>query len=72
MLDGYKGNLNRIRTILKKIPKENEFVILDMPPGREAVDALDKSTEALLIVNPNKASILDALNMKMILERRGV
>jgi len=71
MLDGYRKNLKKIRQALKEIPDENEFVIMDMPPGREAVDILDKNTDALLIVNPDKASILDALNMKMLLKKKG-
>ncbi len=71
MLDGYKKNLKRIRQVLKEIPDENEFVIMDMPPGREAVDILDRSMDAILIVNPDKASVLDALNMKILLEKKG-
>ena len=43
-----------------------------MPPGREAVDVLSDDIEALLVVNPDKASILDALNMKVLLERKEV
>lgn len=70
MLEGYKKNMEKIRQILKEVSKENGFIILDMPPGRESVDVLDRDAEALLIVNPNKASVLDALNMKLILEKR--
>lgn len=72
MLDGYRGDLERIRSVLKEIPKENDFIIMDLPPGREAVDVLWSEIEALMILNPNKASLLDAINMKVLLERNEV
>jgi septum site-determining protein MinD len=63
--------VGKIRALLRRIPGRSEFIILDMPPGREAVDVLGKGMEALLVVNPDKASVLDALNMKVLLERKG-
>ena len=36
------------------------------------MDVLWDGIEVLLVVNPEKASVLDALNMKAILEKRGV
>ncbi|MCX9011804.1 MAG: cell division ATPase MinD [Candidatus Methanoperedens sp.] len=73
MLDGYSGgNTEKIRNLLKELPVESDYVILDMPPGREAVDALRDNMEALIIMNPDKASVLDGLNMKVLLEKKGV
>lgn len=73
MLDGCSAdNKEKIRKLLKEFPLKNDYVILDMPPGREAVDILWDKIEALLVVNPNKASLLDAINTKFLLEKRGV
>ena len=73
MLDGYSGgNAEKIRSLLKELPVESDYVILDMPPGREAVDALRDDMEALIVMNPDKASVLDGLNMKVLLEKKGV
>lgn len=73
MLDGYSGdNTEKIRELLKELPLKSDFIILDMPPGREAVDVLWGEIEALLVANPDKASVLDALNMKVLLEKKGV
>jgi len=73
MLDGYsRGNTEKIRELLKELPVESDYVILDMPPGREAVDALREDVEALIVMNPDKASVLDGLNMKVLLEKKGV
>jgi septum site-determining protein MinD len=71
MLEGHRKNLEKIRSILKDITENNDYTILDMPPGREAIDLFSQNIETLLIVNPNKPAILDALNMKVLLEKRG-
>lgn len=73
MLDGYsRENIEMIRELLLDFPLKSDFVILDMPPGRESVDVLHSGIEALLVVNPNKPALLDALNLKVLLEKRGV
>ncbi len=73
MLDGYsRENAEKIRKLLESFPLQSDFVILDMPPGREAVEVLSDKIEALLVVNPNKPAVLDALNMKVLLEKKGV
>jgi len=51
---------------------KSDFILLDLPLGRVAVDRLHIETEALLVVNHIKAAILDALNMKTVLEKKGV
>lgn len=74
MLDGYsrEDNREKIIKLFRNFPIENDYIILDMPPGREAVNVLYENIEALLVINPDKASILDAINMKILLERKGV
>ncbi len=74
MLDGYskEDNREKIIKLFRNFPIENDYIILDMPPGREAVDVLFGDIEAMLVINSDKASILDAINMKALLERKGV
>ncbi len=73
MLDGYSSeNVEKIKQLLMNFPLKTDFVILDMPPGREAVEVLHDGIEALLVINPNKPALLDALNMKVLLEKKGV
>lgn len=73
LLDGYSGgNTEKIKNLLKEFPVKSDYVILDMPPGREAVEALLDGMEALIVMNPDKASVLDGLNMKVLLEKKGV
>lgn len=70
VLDGYsEGNKEKIKKLIYEFQFRGDFVILDMPPGREAAYVLSDKTEALLVVNPNKAAVLDALNMKAIFEK---
>ncbi len=73
MLDGYsKVNTEKIKELLDVFPLKANFVILDMPPGREAIEVLNSRIRAVLVVNPNKPAVLDALNMKILLEKKGV
>lgn len=74
MLDGYSKveQREKIIKLFKNFPIESDYIILDMPPGREAVDILYDDIKALLVVNSDKASILDAINMKALLEKKGV
>ncbi len=71
--DGYsRENVEKIKQLFRDFPVKSDFVILDMPPGREAVEVMWNDVEALLVINPNKAALLDSLNMKILLEKKGV
>ncbi len=71
--DGYsRENVEKIKQIFRDFPMKSDFVILDMPPGREAVEVMWNDVESLLVINPNKAALLDSLNMKVLLEKKGV
>lgn len=73
ILDGYSDeNREKIKRMFKEFPLKSDFVILDMPPGREAVEVLSGDMEALIVANPDKAAVLDAFNMKVLLEKKGV
>jgi septum site-determining protein MinD len=72
ILEGFtEENVQKIKAALERI-REGDYVILDMPPGREAIRVLRRSDEVLLVVNPETASVLDALNLKVIAEQNGI
>jgi septum site-determining protein MinD len=73
LLEGYSNeNVEKINKLLDDFSLKSDFVILDMPPGREAVEIFSSKMEALLVVNPDKAAVLDAINMKVLLKKKGV
>jgi len=75
MLEGYskEETKRKITELLRNLPVDNDYIILDMPPGREAIDVLSgNDIGVLLVVNSNKPSILDAVNIKVILEKKDV
>jgi septum site-determining protein MinD len=75
MLEGYskEDTKQKIIELLKNLPVDNDYIILDMPPGREAIDILSQNDIGiLLVVNSNKPSILDALNIKVLLDKKNV
>lgn len=74
MLDGYskEGSREKIIKLFRNFPIDTDYIILDMPPGREAIDVLYEGIEALIVINYDKASILDAINMRALLDRKGV
>jgi septum site-determining protein MinD len=72
ILNGFtESNVLRIKAALGGV-KDADYVLLDMPPGREAMRVLKQGHEMLLVVNPEKASVLDALNLKAIAEKEGL
>lgn len=75
MLEGYskEDTKQKITELLKNLPASNDYFILDMPPGREAIDVLPGiDIGVLLVVNSNKPSILDAVNIKALLDNKNV
>ena len=68
-----KANPDRLEEVLLSLLDMAEFIILDAPAGLEksAIVALAASDELLLVVNPEIASITDALKTKYIAERLG-
>ncbi len=75
MLEGYskEDTKQKITELLKNLPVDNDYIILDMPPGREAIDVLSgNDIGILLVVNSNKPSILDAVNIKVLLEKKNI
>ncbi len=73
MLEGYsQENIEKINRLFNEFPLKSDYVILDMPTGKEAIEVLSENMEALLVVNPNKAAVQDALNMKVLLDKKRV
>jgi septum site-determining protein MinD len=71
-LDGFTNdNVKKIREIIYNTPQDIDFVILDMPPGREGIKILDEKCEVLIIVTPDSPAILDSLNFKLLAEKTG-
>ncbi len=70
--DGYKnsGMLEKIKNIIDDVRQKYEVVVLDFPPGIEALDVIDENTCVLIIANPEKLSIADAYNVSKALEGR--
>jgi septum site-determining protein MinD len=75
MLEGYskEDTKQKIIELLKNLPVDNDYIILDLPPGRESIDVLSgNDIGVLLVVNSNKPSILDAVNIKVLLDKKNV
>ncbi|RMD86193.1 MAG: hypothetical protein D6808_03865 [Candidatus Dadabacteria bacterium] len=71
-LDGLtERNAKKVQAIIETLTQEFDNVLLDTPPGREAITLMNRGYEIILVVNPDQASVLDALNMKTIVERKG-
>jgi len=68
-----KANPDKLEDVLTTLLDMADFIILDAPAGLEksAIVALAASDEFLLVVNPEIASITDALKTKYIAERLG-
>lgn len=71
ILDGFtKKNVQKIKNAMDTIPQDIDTVIIDMPPGREASLMMDKDQEVLIISTPETSACLDALNMKLLSEKK--
>jgi len=66
-----KANPDRLRDVIEYLIDKADFLLIDAPAGlgRDAITALSAATEALLVVNPEIASITDALKVKAVAER---
>ena len=66
-------NASNIKKIARELLNSNnyDYVIIDTPPGREAIKLMDKNFYVILVINPEQASVLDALNMKNLIESKG-
>ncbi|NOZ58999.1 MAG: P-loop NTPase [Euryarchaeota archaeon] len=63
----------RLVEVMEKLVADTELLIIDAPAGlgREAYIALSMAQKLLLVVNPEIASLSDALKTKMVAERSG-
>jgi|Deesub1362A_J573_1020465.scaffolds.fasta_scaffold00662_22 MinD-like ATPase involved in chromosome partitioning or flagellar assembly len=70
--NGYrsKETVEKIKKVIEEVKQSYEVVVLDFPPGIEALDVIGEDTYVLIIANPEKLSIADAYNVKRVLEGR--
>ncbi len=70
--NGYRSKeiVEKIKEVIEEVKQSYEIVILDFPPGIEALDVIGEDTYVLIIANPEKLSIADAYNVKRVLEGR--
>jgi septum site-determining protein MinD len=66
--------LDRVRDVIKKLAKNQDFVLLDCPSGfgEDTLASLRAAEEAVLVLNPDFASVSNALNTKTIAQQLGL
>ncbi len=64
----------KFKVVINELKQSNDFIVIDCPPGleKDAMVALTSAEEAILVVNPEPASLADALKVKTLAERNGV
>jgi septum site-determining protein MinD len=70
-LSGFsRANPQRLKEVAEELRKRFEFTILDCAPGlsKESTVPLTAADEVLIVVNPDLASLADALRVKMMCE----
>lgn len=67
------AQIDRLHSVLYGLDGLTEYIILDSPAGlgREALSTIKASDSALIVVNPNLASVTDALKTIKIAESLG-
>jgi len=67
-------NEERMIEAIKKLETQNDFVIIDCPPGlgADALAAMKSAAEMIIVITPEPASLADALKVKSIAEKSGV
>ncbi|MDI6888211.1 MAG: cell division ATPase MinD [Methanocellales archaeon] len=75
-LQGSQISFKRFPDVVKQLRKVADFVLIDAPPGmsKECMAPLRVADGIFLVVNPDLASVVDALKIKTLAERydRGV
>ncbi|MCX6767939.1 MAG: cell division ATPase MinD [Candidatus Micrarchaeota archaeon] len=74
-LDKYaKVDFERLRDAVKELAGDYDFVIVDCAPGlaKDAREAIKAAKEAILVINPEPASLADGLKVKAICDREDV
>ncbi|MDP2796192.1 MAG: cell division ATPase MinD [Methanoregula sp.] len=70
-LQGFQqADQNKMRDVMDEIVKRCEFLLIDAPAGisKDGVVPLAVADEVILVVNPELASIVDALKIKILTE----
>lgn len=66
-----KVRLERLKKVISDLAANADFLLVDSPSGidHDSINALTIAQEAILIVNPDFTSVLEALKVKLIAER---
>lgn len=69
-----KARPERLPELLRQLPKETEFVLIDAPGGlrRETIAAMRAGRELLLVAIPEIASVSDAMKTRLVAEFMGL
>jgi len=70
-LQGSQISFKRFPDVVRQLRKVADFVLIDAPPGmsKECMVPLRVADGIFLVVNPDLASVVDALKIKMLAER---
>jgi len=70
-LHGSRMSFKRFPNVVKQLRKMADFVLIDAPPGmsEECMVPLRVADGIFLVVNPDLISVVDALKIKMLVER---
>jgi MinD-like ATPase involved in chromosome partitioning or flagellar assembly len=72
--DGIRFTKNTLRKILREISSQNEFALIDCPPGveEEVFPILELSDELLVVTNPEFPAVTDAMVTMKLAENIGI
>ncbi|HLD80807.1 MAG TPA: cell division ATPase MinD [archaeon] len=67
-------DMNKLKKVIDLVRAEFDYILLDCPAGvdKAVIAGIAACDEVILVVNPNAASIADALKAKIVSERLGV
>jgi septum site-determining protein MinD len=72
--DGIRFTKNTLRKILRELSSQNEFALIDCPPGveEEVFPILELSDELLVVTNPEFPAVTDAMVTMKLAENIGI
>lgn len=64
----------RMKEVVRKLAKDQDFLLLDCPSGfgEDTLAPLQAAEEAIIVLNPDFASVTNALNAKILVQQAGL